>query len=110
MFKYINGDDAVEMLCRNWKLIFLECIHMFTQKAGNMIVVFAGYISPSPFTAVLTELPVERPVVIAARDEQAFFAGCFAKQFQKRLQLLLFLDRPLKHFDLPRKMIRLHRL
>ena len=56
------------------------------------------------------EMPVERSIVIAACDEQTLFACRFAKQFQKRPQLLLFLDRPPKHFDLPRKVIRLHQL
>jgi hypothetical protein len=57
---------------------------------------------------VLSEMPVERPIVIATSDEQTFFVRCFAKKFQKRPQLLLFLDRPSEHFDLPRKVIRLH--
>src|SRR5688572_4190339 len=110
MFKHINGDDAVEMPARDWKVIFLECIHRFTQKPGNQIVVFAGDVSPSPFTAMLTKIPVERTVIIAAGDQKALFVCRFAKQLQQRPELLLLLDRTPKHFDLPRKMIRLHRL
>ena len=58
---------------------------------------------------MLAEMPVERSIVIAACDEQTLFACRFAKQFQ-RSQLLLFLDRSSKHFDLPRKVSRLHHL
>ena len=110
MFEHINRDDAVEMLTRNWKVIFFEYIHGFTQKPGNLIVVFAGDVGPRPFTTVVTEMPVERPIVIAARDEQTFFVGRFAKQFQERRELLLLFDRTPEHFDLPRKVIRLHKL
>jgi hypothetical protein len=92
MFKHINGNNTVEMPARDWKIILRERIDRFTQKSGNLVVIFAGDVGPGPFTAVLTEVPVERPVVIAACDEQAFLACRFAKQFQERPQLLLFLD------------------
>jgi hypothetical protein len=92
MFKHVDGDNAIEILIRNCKVIFPERIDRFIQQPRNLIVVFAGNIGPRPLPAVLTEVPVERSIVVTARYEQTVSACRFAKQIQERLQLLLFLD------------------
>jgi hypothetical protein len=69
MFKHIDGDNTVELPARDWKVVIFERIYRFIQKPGDLVIVFARYIDPSPCTTMLTEMPVESPIVIAARDE-----------------------------------------
>ena len=91
MFKHIDGDNAIELPVRDLKVIFFIRMDWFAQQLRNLIVVFARDVRPGPFTAVLTEIPVERTVVVAARDEQTFFAVGSPSSSKSALSFCCFL-------------------